>query len=119
MSTEPMFTATLYGSAEAAREAEVKWLRELASAMAMDAEIGKRWRQDSSLAAWFPLCSAELARLRAECEAIRAALDRAETSYSGILRADEKRGSGMTEYTRGWGGCLRAINAARAAREGA
>lgn len=27
MSTEPMFTATLYGSAEAAREAEVKWLR--------------------------------------------------------------------------------------------
>jgi hypothetical protein len=27
MSTEPMFTAALYGSAEAAREAEVKWLR--------------------------------------------------------------------------------------------
>jgi hypothetical protein len=28
MSTEPMFNETLYGSAEAAREAEVKWLRE-------------------------------------------------------------------------------------------
>lgn len=27
MSTEPMFTAAMYGSAEAAREAEVKWLR--------------------------------------------------------------------------------------------
>jgi hypothetical protein len=54
-----------------------------------------------------------------EAEKLRAAFDRAETSYSGMLRADEKRLPGMTEYTRGWGGCLRAINAARAAKENA
>jgi hypothetical protein len=59
---------------------------------------------------------AEVQWLRAENEALRAAIDRAETSYSAMLRADEKRLPGMTEYTRGWGGCLRAINAARAAR---
>jgi hypothetical protein len=27
MSTKPMFTATMFGSAEAARDAEVQWLR--------------------------------------------------------------------------------------------
>lgn len=42
---------------------------------------------------------------------------RAETSYSGMLRGDDKRPNGTTEYTRGWGDCLRAIDAARAARE--
>lgn len=62
---------------------------------------------------------AERDLLRAENEALRAAIDRAETSYSGMLRADEKRLPSMTEYTRGWGSCLRAINAARAARDGA
>jgi hypothetical protein len=34
-----------------------------------------------------------------------------------MLRGDDKRPNGTTEYTRGWGDCLRAIDAARAARE--
>lgn len=99
MSTEPMFSAAMYGSAEAAREAEVKWLRgriaELEAALGQGLEI-----------------------VRAENEALLAAIDRAETSYSGLLRGDDKLPTGTTEYTRGWGDCLRAIDAARAAREG-
>lgn len=38
MSTEPMFTAAMYGSAESAREAEVKWLRAENEALRADAE---------------------------------------------------------------------------------
>lgn len=52
--------------------------------------------------------------LAAEVEKLRAKIDRAEVSYGNMLRADDKRPDGTTEYTRGWGDCLRAI----AARKG-
>ena len=52
--------------------------------------------------------------LAAEVEKLRAKIDRAEVSYGNMLRADDKRPTGTTDYTRGWGDCLRAI----AARKG-
>ena len=57
---------------------------------------------------------AKLAAKDEELEALRAKIDRAEVSYGNMLRADDKRPDGTTEYTRGWGDCLRAI----AARKG-
>lgn len=47
MSTEPMFTAAMYGSAEAAREAEVKWLRAENQALRADAER-YRWLRNEA-----------------------------------------------------------------------
>lgn len=57
---------------------------------------------------------AELTAKDEELEALRAKIDRAEVSYGNMLRADDKRPDGTTDYTRGWGDCLRAI----AARKG-
>lgn len=51
--------------------------------------------------------------LAAEVEALRARIDRAEVSYGNMLRADDKRPNGTTDYTRGWGDCLRVIAAQR------
>lgn len=39
-----------------------------------DAEIGRQWRENSSLEKWFPLTAEELARLRKEADELRAAL---------------------------------------------
>lgn len=39
-----------------------------------DAEIGRRWRQDSSLEAWFPITAQKLRDLQEENERLRASL---------------------------------------------
>lgn len=36
-----------------------------------DAEIGRKWRENSGLAEWFPFSAQELDRLRAERDALR------------------------------------------------
>ncbi|MFN7782248.1 MAG: hypothetical protein ACK5PG_05900 [Lysobacterales bacterium] len=77
MSTEPMFTASMYGSAEAAREAEVKWLRAEREALRADLEwVSMEWggrRHD--YAAWVLKRggTGDLGDLRSFIDAARAA----------------------------------------------
>lgn len=49
--------------------------RERADRAEADAEMGRRWRADSSLETWFPYTAEELVRLRAERDALRAEVE--------------------------------------------
>lgn len=44
--------------------AELERLRARVAELEQDAEIGRKWRADSSLATWFPFTAEEIERLR-------------------------------------------------------
>src|SRR5688572_5543852 len=57
-----------------------------------EAEIGQKWRKDSSLETWFPFTAKELATLRAECERLRARTEQwASSSSSDAIIIDRLR----------------------------
>lgn len=63
-------------------------LRARVEELELDAETGKKWREDSSLETWFPFTAEELARLRARVEELTGAVrewlcDKCNTVYPG------------------------------------
>ena len=59
-----------------------------------DAEIGRRWREDSSLESWFPITAERLARLEAENAALKHDLQYARdglTKGRSRMREDNER----------------------------
>ena len=65
-------------------------------------------RANAALIAAAPELLSEVRRLTTELAQAREVLRSVECSYSGMLYGDDKAG-GPSEYTRGWGDCLRAI----------
>lgn len=58
--------------------------RERADRAEADAEMGRRWRADSSLETWFPYTAEELARTKAERDALRERVARLEAALDKI-----------------------------------
>ena len=79
-----------------------------------DAEIGRRWREDSSLEKWFPLTAERLAALRAENATLKRDLQYARdglTKGRSRMREDNERLTAMLhqaldalEAESAWGG---------------
>ena len=67
-----------------------------------DAEIGRQWRENSSLEKWFPITAERLAALEAENAALRAAL--AEPVLQALTEADRIMGHDdeATEWRERW-----------------
>lgn len=56
-----------------------------------DAEVGRRWRQDSSLEAWFPITARRLRKLQDENERLRAALGPNAQAETRLTAPQEQR----------------------------
>lgn len=92
-----------------------------------DAEIGRQWREDSSLEKWFPLTAERLAALEAENAALKreahawwtAARDatKAETERCALVAALHSQYPVTTDYDRGYAKAR--ADAAAAIRSGA
>lgn len=84
-----------------------------------DAEIGRQWRENSSLEKWFPLTAERLAALEAENEALKTAYRKMRNSAAGYSNYCEE-GANTRRCDREYEeaeGLFRAIKAAQAAKE--